>query len=75
MKRAESYEVVKVPRKPSADDEALDRALGDGLVARLSRRQCWDSCTREPDVNLSSIEVAHLLAREESRIQPCSGSY
>jgi hypothetical protein len=36
---AEPHEVVKVPRKPSADDEALDQALGDELVARLSRRR------------------------------------
>jgi hypothetical protein len=33
---AEPVEVEN--RKPSADDEALDRALGDELVARLSRR-------------------------------------
>jgi hypothetical protein len=33
----EPPEVVKVQRKPSADDKALDTALGDDLVARLSR--------------------------------------
>jgi len=36
---AEPVEVMKQPRKPSADDEALDQALGDELLARLSRRR------------------------------------
>jgi hypothetical protein len=35
---AEPVEVVEVQKKPSADDEALEAALGNELVARLSRR-------------------------------------
>jgi hypothetical protein len=66
----EPLDVLKVPRKPSADNEAVDPALGDELVARLSRRLRWcrDFFTRSGMlISLLTKLDSHLQVREESR--------